>query len=74
MPDLSNPTTSNRIERLRRRDWSFGHGGEHIGIGTKDCPKKEHHHHDDFCELPTVEELEAAGIDPVAFKSRPRIN
>ena len=27
----------------------FGCGGTHYGIGTKDCPKEKHHHHDDRC-------------------------
>lgn len=27
----------------------FGHAGSHHGIGTKDCPRDTHHHHDERC-------------------------
>lgn len=57
-----------RIERLKMGDWSFGHDG----IGTDECPKWPHHHHDIFCKLPTVDELQAAGINPNDFKARSR--
>lgn len=37
------------------KDWckrlglQFGCEGQHHGIGTKECPKELHHHHDDRC-------------------------
>lgn len=61
-----------RIEKLRRGDWQFGHVGEHHGIGSEDCPRYLHHHHDEFCDLPTETELWIAGIDPKDFKNRSR--
>jgi hypothetical protein len=61
-----------RIKRLKDGDWQFGHGGTHHGVGTEDCPKWLHHHHDEFCALPTDLELMTAGIDPKEFKVRSR--
>ena len=63
---------SARIEKLKRGDWQFGHAGRHRGTGAPDCPRDSHHHHDEFCDLPTDEELEAAGIDPETFRARSR--
>ncbi len=60
------------VARLRSGDWSFGHDGQHHGIGTPDCPRELHHHHDEFCTRPTLAELRAAGIDPATFKARSR--
>lgn len=60
------------VERLKRGDWSFGHAGQHIGIGTSWCPSRPHHHHDEFCWPPTILELQAAGIDPKTFQIRKR--
>ena len=57
------------VERLLRGDWSFGHDGNHYGIGTKNCPKELHHHHDEFCRMPSLAELAAAGIPPENFKA-----
>ncbi len=37
-----------------------------------DDARELHHHHDEFCQLPTNEELLAAGIDPKDFKARSR--
>lgn len=62
-----------RVARLKNGDWSFGHDGMHQGsMGKKDCPREWHHHHDDFCRLPTLGELREAGIDPNDFKVRSR--
>ena len=61
-----------RVYRLASGDWSFGHAGRHHGIGTQDCPMELHHHHDEFCSLPTVTELRQAGIDPKEFRVRSR--
>lgn len=61
-----------RINRLETGDWSFGCGGTHRGNGTEDCPKRRHHHHDEFCAQPTILELQAAGIDPSKFRPRSR--
>lgn len=60
------------VTRLINGDWSFGCAGIHNGHGTKDCPRELHHHHDEFCNRPTNEELRAAGIDPKTFKPRSR--
>lgn len=30
----------------------YGHEGRHHGIGTPDCPRDLHHHHDERCEPP----------------------
>ena len=60
------------VERLRSGDWSFGHAGRHQGNGSPDCPRTLHHHHDEFCHLPTKAELITAGIDPKVFKARSR--
>lgn len=32
----------------------YGHGGQHHGRGTPDCPVDLHHHHDERCEPPTA--------------------
>lgn len=61
-----------RIDRLKMGDWSFGHAGRHHGVGTEDCPRHLHHHHDEFCALPTIKELRTAGIDPNNFRARSR--
>jgi hypothetical protein len=63
---------SSRIKRLLMGDWSFGCGGKHRGVGTKECPLYRHHHHDEFCRYPTPEELREAGIDPKDFVRRSR--
>jgi hypothetical protein len=42
---------SRRIERLRRGDWQFGHQGRHNGVGTEECPRELHHHHDEMVPL-----------------------
>jgi hypothetical protein len=60
------------VEKLKRGDWQFGHAGRHHGNGSPDCPRELHHHHDEFCAWPTVEELKAAGIDPNEFRPRSR--
>lgn len=60
------------VKRLKMGDWSFGCAGRHHGRGTKECPVWLHHHHDEFCSIPTNEELLAAGIDPKEFKARSR--
>jgi len=30
----------------------YGCDGQHWGIGTTDCPKSLHHHHDERCKHP----------------------
>lgn len=60
------------VAKLLSGDWQFGHAGIHLGNGTKDCPLHLHHHHDEFCMLPTKQELHAVGIDPKDFKARSR--
>lgn len=61
-----------RIQRLKSGDWQFGCDGEHFGNGTAACPREPHHHHDMFCQYPSKEELEEAGIDPKDFRNRRR--
>lgn len=61
-----------RVARLKSGDYSFGHSGTHHGVGTEDCPRDRHHHHDDFCRMPTPLELQEAGVDPEEFKARSR--
>lgn len=60
------------VERLKMGDWSFGHAGMHCGVGTEECPKTLHHHHDEFCMRPTRAELIAAGINPRYFRMKSR--
>ncbi len=56
-------TRHKRIEQLKAGRKQWGHGGTHKGRGPKgECPPHEHHHHDDFCALPTPSELEEAGV------------
>lgn len=31
----------------------YGHAGRHHGVGTPDCPRDLHHHHDERCERPS---------------------
>ncbi len=70
---LSEEAKLRRLDRLRRGDWSFGCRGMHTGVGTEECPYvPRHHHHDEFCKLPTDFELVAAGIDRHKFKARSR--
>lgn len=35
-------------------DTQYGHAGRHHGIGTPDCPRELHHHHDERCERPSA--------------------
>ncbi len=30
----------------------YGHAGRHNGIGTPECPRMSHHHHDERCRFP----------------------
>jgi hypothetical protein len=60
------------VEKLKSGDWQFGHQGMHHGNGSPGCPRELHHHHDEFCQMPTNEELLAAGINPEEFKPRSR--
>lgn len=60
------------VAALKAGDYQFGHAGKHSGSGAKDCPRERHHHHDEFCQMPTLAELRAAGIDPKDFKPRSR--
>lgn len=34
----------------------YGHEGRHHGIGTPDCPRDLHHHHDERCSPPDADE------------------
>lgn len=53
-----------RIEALKRGRLQWGHDGRHHGrYGDPDCPRELHHHHDDYCELPTLGEVAAAGVE-----------
>jgi hypothetical protein len=61
-----------RVRRLLAGDYSFGCDGTHRGYGSEECPRQPHHHHDDFCQRPTDEELRLAGIKPEEFKMRNR--
>lgn len=64
--------TQVRVERLESGDYRFGCTVTHRGQGTSYCPLEPHHHHDVFCKTPTKAELEAAGIDPKAFRRKGR--
>jgi len=33
-------------------DGQYGHAGRHNGIGTPECPRISHHHHDERCRFP----------------------
>lgn len=35
-----------------RNGFQFGCGATHAGVGTTDCPRRPHHHHDNRCEVP----------------------
>lgn len=61
-----------RVMRLILNDGDFGCGGRHHGVGTKECPKALHHHHDDFCQQPTIDELRLAGISYETYQERRR--
>jgi hypothetical protein len=56
------PESAPRIEALRRGRLQWGHGGFHHGNGAPDCPRGLHHHHDEFCDLPTPMEVRKAGV------------
>lgn len=62
----------NVVARLKSGDWQFGHAGVHRGTGAPDCPRALHHHHDEFCQMPTFSELMEAGINPLDFKAKSR--
>lgn len=51
-----------RIDALKRGEVQWGHQGRHNGVGTKECPKELHHHHDFRCKLPTPLELFTANV------------
>lgn len=55
--------TGRRIQRLSHGQSQWGHAGQHRGSGAPDCPRTMHHHHDDFCALPTWWECEMAGVE-----------
>lgn len=62
-----------RVDRLKSGDYSFGCAGMHRGSGNDgDCPYWLHHHHDEFCAFPTLDELLEAGIEPEEFRIRSR--
>lgn len=69
---MSNQPRWNVVARLKQGDHSFGHAGRHHGVGTPECPRELHHHHDEFCIPPTISELVLAGIDPNTFEQRSR--
>lgn len=63
----------NVVKRLKMGDLSFGCSGLHLGNGSEDCPDDVlHHHHDEFCQNPTIRELIEAGIEPTNFRPRSR--
>lgn len=52
-----------RFEALVKGRLDWGHDGMHKGLGWElDCPKSLHHHHDAFCELPSLAEQVATGF------------
>jgi hypothetical protein len=57
-----------RIDRLEFGSRQFGHNGRHTGIGTLECPTWPHHHCDEFCEMPTIDEIIMAGLDVKTFR------
>lgn len=65
---MEKTTPTNRIKRLMAGDYSFGCSGRHVGSGAPDCPHTPHHHHDEFCNPPTLVELYDAGVDPLVFR------
>lgn len=61
---MDEASRQNRIEALKRGRTQWGHHGRHKGrYGDPDCPPYLHHHHDDFCEYPTLEECAIAGVE-----------
>jgi hypothetical protein len=61
-----------RIERLKSGNYQFGHGGLHNGNGSVNCPRRLHHHCDEFCDYPGPTELIEAGLDPKTFRAQSR--
>ena len=61
-----------RIDWLEFGPQQFGHGGRHNGTGTLYCPRRLHHHCDIFCEMPTLDEIIMAGLDPKIFRPKSR--
>lgn len=55
-----------RAERIHKSG-QFGCDGRHKGSGSPDCPRRLHHHHDMFCDIPSPAELMLAGVDPDTF-------
>lgn len=41
----------------QRSYYQWGHEGRHHGIGTPDCPRDLHHHHDERCDPPPIVRL-----------------
>lgn len=37
---------------VRATGRQYGCGGQHHGIGTRECPRELHHHHDERCRMP----------------------
>ena len=37
---------------LIRHWYQWGHDGTHRGIGSSECPRERHHHHDERCQKP----------------------
>ncbi len=54
------PMNPERIARLRNGDWNFGCLGRRPGGG---------HEHDEFCAIPSDEEIEAAGLDVGVYRT-----
>jgi len=61
-----------RIDRLEFGNQQFGHAGEHLGLGSGDCPWTIHHHCDAFCAMPTLDEIIMAGLNPKKFRVKSR--
>lgn len=38
------------FQDLGRGMTQYGHAGQHHGIGTPECPRELHHHHDERCD------------------------
>lgn len=59
-----------RIVALKAGRLQWGHDGMHHGNGSPDCPRELHHHHDEFCKLPTPQECRIAGVTETQWHSR----
>ena len=61
----------NIIESVRMAGYQWGCDGRHHGIGTPECPRELHHHHDDKCKFPVGQVIVGCESGPNSRECKP---